>query len=219
MPTQIQVQPAAEEPERQTPSLLGLRSARAPSLRGGPVGQAPPQLSVPPESGLPRQSFLESVNWCYTNICLLFICTILLSLVIVMSAQVGRVSRKSKDQMHLIQAEILVLTEILRQLQTGKVHNCSVCKVMWVQHADACYLFRRMEMSWFSSRGFCRDESSALAVVKDPGEMAFLKLASRTYLGTLGGPHGYGKFWIGLKYDDGTKQWAWADGTPHNTPL
>ncbi|XP_078232789.1 C-type lectin domain family 12 member B-like [Pogona vitticeps] len=135
-----------------------------------------------------------------------FVCTMSL-------LEVTRLSKTSEAETEVIQVRILLLTEVLQQLQIGKALRCSVCQIHWLQHGDNCYLFKSRQMSWISTMGFCKDESSSLLVIKSTEEMDFLMLESKKHLHLHRGRLKFNKFWIGLKYERSIGKWVWVDGS------
>ncbi|XP_063165577.1 C-type lectin domain family 1 member A-like [Candoia aspera] len=136
-----------------------------------------------------------------------------------MSLKVGLLEKKINEEADVWQWKILTLTEILRDLQIGKVPTCSICKVQWVQQGDNCFLFRDKRMGWHSSQGFCQHENAYLAVVRNTIEMKFLKFHSNKHYHLDPEIYKYDKFWIGLSYDTTKGRWLWVDGTPFDSRL
>ncbi|XP_067324628.1 C-type lectin domain family 2 member B-like [Anolis sagrei] len=147
-----------------------------------------------------------------STIGLLLVCIILMILVAIMNTQVSKLSEKSKELKDVINLQVIILAEFLRDLQFGKVYNCSICEVPWVQWGDNCYLFGHRAMSWPWSRGFCHEEHSALTIVNGTKEMNFLKHESIKHFDRHKHSN-FHKFWIGLKYDTDANQWMWTDGS------
>ncbi|KAK9400312.1 C-type lectin domain family 2 member D6-like [Crotalus adamanteus] len=79
--------------------------------------------------------------------------------------------KRTKEEADLWQWKMLTLTEILKDLQIGKVRNCSVCKVQWMQRSSNCYFFRNRQLSWHSSQTFCQEENADLTMVTNMEEM------------------------------------------------
>nr|XP_028602905.1 C-type lectin domain family 1 member A-like isoform X2 [Podarcis muralis] len=162
----------------------------------------------------------ETSYWRSATFGVLLASAILATLVALMCFQVEKLSKQAESHNDVMELQIIILTEILRQLQIGKAINCSVCKMQWLQHKDSCYLFRERKMGWRSSMGFCRDEFSSLAVIhNDTEQMNFLRFESKKHFRQRHGKNKYYKFWMGLVYDVVTKQWKWADGSLYNPKM
>ncbi|KAJ7329302.1 hypothetical protein JRQ81_015476 [Phrynocephalus forsythii] len=226
-------------PSERAPSLRSRALDEAPALPSRPLKPAPslmvpspePRPSVQPPSskknssepgassapGLhpagPRKKVVHVTNWFFATIGLLFICAILFPLVSIMNSKVTGQSRTMVEHIKMFQLQILILSEILHQVQIGKVPTCGMCRIQWLQHRDNCYLFRRTEMSWPSSMGFCKDKLSSLPTLNSTEEMDFLRHESKRYFDPY---QKMPKFWIGLKYEPSMGKWLRIDGSVLN---
>ncbi|XP_039178412.1 CD209 antigen-like protein E isoform X2 [Crotalus tigris] len=176
-----------------------------------------PGLELSPRGSLtPPPPKCYGTSWPCSAIGLLSICVILLLLVTLMNLKVAMLEKRTKEEADLWQWKMLTLTEILKDLQIGKVRNCSVCKVQWMQLSSNCYFFRNRQLSWHSSQTFCQEENADLTMVTNMEEMHFLKFHSFTHYYLDPKTYEYDKFWIGLAYDIVQKRWLWLDGTAFN---
>ncbi|XP_053112666.1 early activation antigen CD69-like isoform X3 [Hemicordylus capensis] len=167
------------------------------------------------ESQKTQDESAVTTNWHVAAISLLLLCTIMLTMVILIGHKVNSLSKHSKEQSHQMHLQILVLTETLIHLQTGRNNICSVCKIQWVQRGEHCFLFSSRSMGWHSSMGYCKEVSSTLAVVSTKEEMDFLMQETKKHFDLRYRQYQYHKFWISLKYDSDSK-WRGANGTPYH---
>ncbi|XP_039178421.1 C-type lectin domain family 2 member D6-like isoform X3 [Crotalus tigris] len=138
----------------------------------GPLQQSSSK-KVQAEGGPSRPPHVpqNGTSWPCSAIGLLSICVILLLLVTLMNLKVAMLEKRTKEEADLWQWKMLTLTEILKDLQIGKVRNCSVCKVQWMQLSSNCYFFRNRQLSWHSSQTFCQEENADLTMVTNMEEM------------------------------------------------
>ncbi|XP_060545279.1 C-type lectin domain family 2 member F-like isoform X1 [Pantherophis guttatus] len=208
------VGPAKRSPQKGVPrelrisldsDLSGLR------IRGPSQGSSSSEVQDEWLPHIPK----NAQNWSCSVIGLLCICVIFFLLVTLMNLKVAMLKKRTKEEAALWQWKILTLTEIFRDLQMGKVLNCSICKIQWMQLSEKCYFFRNRKMNWESSQRFCQEEDAELMVVSNKDEMQFLKFHASMHYYLDPKTYKYDKFWIGLVYDIAERKWLWLDGTAY----
>ncbi|XP_021351526.1 perlucin-like [Mizuhopecten yessoensis] len=100
------------------------------------------------------------------------------------------------------------------------------CRDGYTRHANSCYRFHHVELSWPESVTFCKATGSYLVRVETEAEHDFLKLKAKEMLGT----YPLYSFWIGATDAVENGKWLWADiltrlvytkwalGQPNNSP-
>ncbi|XP_077196587.1 uncharacterized protein LOC143838706 [Paroedura picta] len=187
-----------------SPSVsLNLRVSGGSLFHGSPFQQLPAKpkgLTLKHDSARKPTVDDELPNWLCATLALLLICLLLLALMCLMTAKVKKLAEVSREQRKAMRLKVLILSESLTQLQMGKAWTCPMCRVNWVQQGDLCFMFSDLKFSWQTSKNFCMDQVSTLAVVETKEEMDFLKHESGRYFIIYRGKHRYYNFWIGLEY-------------------
>ncbi|KAM4677947.1 CD209 antigen-like protein C isoform 2-T2 [Discoglossus pictus] len=90
--------------------------------------------------------------------------------------------------------------------QLEKHSNMPLCDHDWVSFGGSCYYFSYTKANWNTSRYFCLEKKSDLAVINSEEEQSFLQ-AKKIYQ----------DYWIGLSDTKSEGVWKWVDGTDYET--
>ncbi|XP_075775040.1 natural killer cells antigen CD94-like [Pelodiscus sinensis] len=151
--------------------------------------------------------------WRRPAIILMPLCLLLLILVIVMAQRVYHLTKKSEEQLEILEIENIVLSETLQQLTTGKEDNCSMCEVGWDQWGNRCYFFATSVKTWHRGLKACTSMSASLVKIETKKELEFLQRETSKHFYPRQRDRYYSPFWTGLTYDNNIGNWTWADGS------
>ncbi|XP_061486359.1 oxidized low-density lipoprotein receptor 1 [Rhineura floridana] len=112
-------------------------------------------------------------------------------------------------QLHILQAQKLNLSEIVKQLSNYRDYKCSPCPERWVQRGENCYFFSTKWNSWEESKAQCAALSSRLLKIESKEELEFI----------LESAQAYNSFWIGLFHSRADGPWLWEDNSTFATDL
>ncbi|XP_009464002.1 PREDICTED: NKG2-F type II integral membrane protein [Nipponia nippon] len=76
------------------------------------------------------------------------------------------------QQLELLQAQNLNLTETVKQLATSRGHKCIPCPENWLQYGENCYHFSKEWKTWQESKAQCSALDSRLLKIEIVDEAA-----------------------------------------------
>ncbi|XP_068257890.1 C-type lectin domain family 7 member A-like [Nyctibius grandis] len=115
------------------------------------------------------------------------------------------------QQLELLQAQNLNLTETVKQLATSRGHKCIPCPENWLQYGENCYHFSKEWKTWQESKAQCSALESRLLKIESKEELDFTMRSSQSYSSY--------SFWIGLSRDRAKEPWLWEDGSAFSPDL
>ncbi|XP_009892456.1 PREDICTED: uncharacterized protein LOC104294541 [Charadrius vociferus] len=75
------------------------------------------------------------------------------------------------QQLELLQAQNLNLSETVKQLATSRGHKCIPCPENWLQYGDDCYYFSKEWKTWQESKAQCSGLESRLLKIESKEEL------------------------------------------------
>ncbi|XP_076184910.1 C-type lectin domain family 1 member A-like [Aptenodytes patagonicus] len=115
------------------------------------------------------------------------------------------------QQLELLQAQNLNLTETVKQLATSRGHKCIPCPEKWLQYGENCYHFSNEWKTWQESKAECSVLESRLLKIESKEELDFTRRSAQSY--------GSYSFWIGLFHNGTEGPWLWEDGSAFSPDL
>ncbi|XP_064318788.1 C-type lectin domain family 1 member A-like isoform X2 [Phalacrocorax carbo] len=115
------------------------------------------------------------------------------------------------QQLELLQAQNLNLTETVKQLATFKGHKCIPCPENWLQYGESCYHFSKQWKTWEESKAQCSALESRLLKIESKEELDFAMRSAQSYSSY--------SFWIGLSRNGTERPWLWEDGSAFSPDL
>ncbi|XP_040985456.1 C-type lectin domain family 7 member A-like isoform X1 [Aquila chrysaetos chrysaetos] len=115
------------------------------------------------------------------------------------------------QQLELLQAQNLNLTETVKQLATSRGHKCIPCPENWLQYGENCYHFSKEWKTWQESKAQCSTLESRLLKIESKEELDFTMRSAQSYSSY--------SFWIGLSHNGSEGPWLWEDGSAFSPDL
>ncbi|KAM6144520.1 C-type lectin domain family 7 member A-like [Phoenicopterus ruber ruber] len=115
------------------------------------------------------------------------------------------------QQLELLQAQNLNLTETVKQLAASRGHKCIPCPENWLQYGENCYRFSKEWKTWQESKAQCSALESRLLKIESKEELDFTMRSAQSY--------SYNSFWIGLSRNGAEGPWLWEDGSAFSPDL
>ncbi|XP_006260702.4 C-type lectin domain family 1 member A [Alligator mississippiensis] len=115
------------------------------------------------------------------------------------------------QQLELLQAQNLNLSETLEQLASSRGHTCTPCPENWLQHGENCYYYFAEWKTWQESEALCSSLDSRFLKIESKKELDFVMKSAQLY--------SFNSFWIGLSHNGAGQPWLWEDGTPFSSDL
>ncbi|XP_071599818.1 oxidized low-density lipoprotein receptor 1-like [Heliangelus exortis] len=115
------------------------------------------------------------------------------------------------QQLELLQAQNLNLTETVKQLATSRGQKCIPCPDNWLQYGENCYHFSKEWKTWQESKAQCSALESRLLKIESKEELAFTMQSLQFYSSY--------SFWIGLSRNGTEGPWLWEDGSSFSPDL
>ncbi|KAM7127238.1 LOW QUALITY PROTEIN: C-type lectin domain family 7 member A-like [Ciconia maguari] len=115
------------------------------------------------------------------------------------------------QQLELLQAQNLNLTETVKQLATSRGHKCIPCPENWLQYGENCYHFSKEWRTWQESKAQCSALESRLLKIESKEELDFAMRSVQSYSSY--------SFWIGLSRNGAEGPWLWEDGSAFSPDL
>ncbi|KAM6384293.1 oxidized low-density lipoprotein receptor 1-like [Alca torda] len=115
------------------------------------------------------------------------------------------------QQLELLQAQNLNLTETVKQLATSRGHKCIPCPENWLQYGEDCYYFSKEWKTWQESKAQCSALESRLLKIESKEELDFVMRSAQFYSSY--------SFWIGLSRNGTEGPWLWEDGSAFSPDL
>ncbi|XP_075599016.1 oxidized low-density lipoprotein receptor 1-like [Balearica regulorum gibbericeps] len=109
------------------------------------------------------------------------------------------------QQLELLQAQNLNLTETVKQLATSRGHKCIPCPENLLQYGEDCYYFSKEWKTWQESKAQCSALDSRLLKIESKEELDFIMRSAQSYSSY--------SFWIGLSRNGAEGPWLWEDGS------
>ncbi|XP_010142253.1 PREDICTED: oxidized low-density lipoprotein receptor 1-like, partial [Buceros rhinoceros silvestris] len=109
------------------------------------------------------------------------------------------------QQLELLQAQNLNLTETVKQLAASRGRQCIPCPETWLQYGENCYRFSKEWRTWQESKAQCFALESRLLKIDSKEELDFVMRSAQSY--------GSYSFWIGLCRNGTEAPWLWEDGS------
>ncbi|KAM6321265.1 C-type lectin domain family 7 member A-like [Aegotheles albertisi] len=115
------------------------------------------------------------------------------------------------QQLKLLQAQNLNLTETVKQLATSRGQKCAPCPENWLQYGENCYHFSKEWRTWQESKAQCSALESRLLKIENKEELDFAMQSAQF--------HSSYSFWIGLSRSGAEGPWLWDDGSAFSSDL
>ncbi|KAM6096171.1 LOW QUALITY PROTEIN: C-type lectin domain family 1 member A-like [Chlamydotis macqueenii] len=115
------------------------------------------------------------------------------------------------QQLELLQAQNLNLTETVKQLATSRGNKCIPCLENWLQYGDNCYHFSKEWKTCQESKAQCSALESRLLKIKSKEKLDFAIRSAQSYSSY--------SFWIGLSHSRAEGPWLWKDGSSFSPDL
>ncbi|XP_050752990.1 C-type lectin domain family 1 member A-like [Gymnogyps californianus] len=115
------------------------------------------------------------------------------------------------QQLELLQAQNLNLTETVKQLATSRGHKCIPCPENWLQYGENCYHFSKEWKTWQESKAQCSALESRLLKIESKEELDLVMRSAQSYSSY--------SFWIGLSRNGAGEPWLWEDGSAFSPDL
>ncbi|KAM9580090.1 oxidized low-density lipoprotein receptor 1-like [Guaruba guarouba] len=115
------------------------------------------------------------------------------------------------QQLELLQAQNLNLTETIKQLATPRGHKCIPCPENWLQYGENCYFFSEEWKTWQESKAKCSALESRLLKIESKEKLDFIMRSALSRSSSI--------FWIGLSRNRAEGPWLWEDGSAFSPDL
>ncbi|XP_030906055.1 oxidized low-density lipoprotein receptor 1 [Melopsittacus undulatus] len=115
------------------------------------------------------------------------------------------------QQLELLQAQNLNLTETVKQLATHRGHKCIPCPENWLQYGENCYFFSEEWKTWQESKAKCSALESRLIKIESKEKLDFIMQSALSRSSSI--------FWIGLSHNRAEGPWLWEDGSAFSPDL
>ncbi|KAM6314483.1 LOW QUALITY PROTEIN: oxidized low-density lipoprotein receptor 1-like [Podargus strigoides] len=127
------------------------------------------------------------------------------------------------QQLELLQAQNLNLTETVKQLATSRGHKCIPCPENWLRYGENCYHFSKEWKNWQESKAQCSALESRLLKTESKEELDVIHRLCFYFhtrlCNAIAQSYSSYSFWIELSGNGAERSWLWEGGSAFSPDL